>query len=100
MDDSCSIRIVLLCGWKTPFHPVRRCSLSWDREELTRRARMNVQPLITILRESASDYLQGTSPGFVDYVLFGRYAYCRMLDARLAQQIWNDQGMEIDQSEF
>ena len=70
--------------------------MSLDREELTRRAQLNVQPLIEILREGASDYLQGTSPGFVDYVLFGRYAYCRMLDARLAKQIWNDQGMEID----
>ena len=71
--------------------------LALDRVELVRRAKMNVQPLIQILRERPGQYFQGTHPGQVDYIIFGRYAYCRVLDPQLAKEIWNDQGNELDQ---
>ncbi|CAF5113664.1 unnamed protein product, partial [Rotaria sp. Silwood1] len=70
--------------------------LALDRQELIRRAKMNVQPLVQVLREHPNEYFQGTHPGQVDYVIFGRYAYCRMLDAKLTKEIWNDQGEELN----
>jgi hypothetical protein len=69
--------------------------ISLDREELIRRAKMNVQPLLQILRERPNEYFQGKYPGQVDYVIFGRYAYCRMIDSQLTKQIWEDQGEEL-----
>ncbi|CAF1093263.1 unnamed protein product [Adineta ricciae] len=71
--------------------------LALDRQELTRRAKMNVQPLAQILHERSNEYFQGTHPGQVDYIIFGRYAYCRMLDAELTKEIWNDQGEELNE---
>jgi hypothetical protein len=56
-----------------------------------------VQPLVQILRERPGQYFQGTHPGQVDYIIFGRYAYCRMLDPELTKEIWNDQGEELSQ---
>ncbi|CAF2753698.1 unnamed protein product [Rotaria sp. Silwood2] len=70
--------------------------LSLDCQELMRRAKMNIQPLVQILRERPNEYFQGTHPGQVDYVIFGRYAYCRMLDTKLTREIWNDQGEELN----
>ena len=69
--------------------------LALDRQELLRRARMNVQPLVRTLREHPGQYFQGTHPGQVDYIFFGRYAYCRMLDPELTKKIWDDQGEEL-----
>jgi glutathione S-transferase len=69
--------------------------MSLDREDLIRRAKMNVQPLLQILRERPNEYFQGTHPGQVDYIIFGRYAYCRMIDPQLTKQIWEDQGEEL-----
>ncbi|CAF2059260.1 unnamed protein product [Rotaria magnacalcarata] len=69
--------------------------LALDRQELTRRAKMNVQPLVEFLREHPNQYFQGTHPGQVDYIIFGRYAYCRMLDPVLTKEIWNEQGEEL-----
>jgi len=69
--------------------------LALDRQELVRRAIMNVQPLVQTLRERPGQYFQGTHPGQVDYIIFGRYAYCRMLDQELTKQIWDNQGQEI-----
>jgi hypothetical protein len=48
---------------------------------------MNVQPLVQILRERPGQYFQGTHPGQVDYIIFGRYAYCLMLDPELTKEI-------------
>ncbi len=48
-----------------------------------------------ILRERPGQYFQGAYPGQVDYIIFGRYAYCRMLDRELTKQIWDDQGEEL-----
>ncbi len=70
--------------------------LALDREELVRRAKMNVQPLAQILHERPGQYFQGTHPGQVDYIIFGRYAYCRMLDPELTKELWNDQGEELN----
>ncbi len=69
--------------------------ISLDQQELIRRAKMNVQPLLQILRERPNEYFQGTHPGQVDYIIFGRYAYCRMIDSQLTKQIWEDQGEEL-----
>jgi glutathione S-transferase len=69
--------------------------ISLDRDELIHRAKMNVQPLLQVLRERPNEYFQGQYPGHVDYIIFGRYAYCRMIDAQLTKQIWNDQGEEL-----
>lgn len=69
--------------------------ISLDRQELIRRAKMNVQPLLQILRERPNEYFQGKHPGQVDYIIFGRYAYCRMIDPQLTKQIWEDQGEEL-----
>lgn len=66
-----------------------------DRQELIRRAKMNVQPLVELLRERPGQYFQGTHPGQVDYIIFGRYAYCRMLDPVLTKEIWDEQGEEL-----
>jgi len=71
--------------------------MALDRQELIRRAKINLQPFLQILRERPNEYFQGKYPGQVDYVLFGRYAYCRMLDSKLAKEIWQDQGEEIAQ---
>lgn len=72
-------------------------ALAIDRQELTRRAKANVQPLVQLLRERPQhQYFQGTHPGQVDYIIFGRYAYCRMLDQQLAEEIWNQQGEELN----
>lgn len=69
--------------------------ISLDQQELIRRAKMNIQPLLKILRERPDEYFQGTHPGQVDYVIFGRYAYCRMIDRKLTKEIWEDQGKEL-----
>ena len=69
--------------------------LALDRQELIRRAKVNVQPLVQTLRERPGQYFQGTHPGQVDYIIFGRYAYCRMLDPVLTKEIWDDQGEEL-----
>ncbi len=69
--------------------------MSLDQQELIRRAKMNVQPLIQILRERPNEYFQGTHPVQVDYIIFGRYAYCRMINQQLTKQIWEDQGEEL-----
>ncbi|CAF0765493.1 unnamed protein product [Adineta steineri] len=69
--------------------------MSLDRQDLIRRAKMNIQPLVQILQERPNEYFQGKHPGLVDYVIFGRYAYCRMLDSQLTKQIWEDQGEEL-----
>jgi hypothetical protein len=69
--------------------------LKLDYEELARRAKLNVQPLVQILRERPGQYFQGTHPGQVDYIIFGRYAYCRMLNPKLTKEIWDDQGIEL-----
>jgi glutathione S-transferase len=69
--------------------------ISLDRQQLIDRAKLTVQPLLQILRERPNEYFQGTHPGHVDYIIFGRYAYCRMLDPQLAKQVWEDQGDEL-----
>ncbi|CAF4424001.1 unnamed protein product [Rotaria magnacalcarata] len=69
--------------------------LALDRQELIRRAKMNVQPLVEFLREHPNQYFQGAHPGQVDYIIFGRYAYCRMLDPVLTKEIWDEQGEEL-----
>lgn len=69
--------------------------MALDRQDLIRRAKMNVQPLLQILRERPNEYFQGKYPGQVDYVIFGRYAYCRMIDPKLTKEIWEDQGEEL-----
>lgn len=69
--------------------------MSLDRQEYIRRAKMNIQPLVQILKERPNEYFQGTHSGQVDYIIFGRYAYCRSLDAQLTKEIWNDQGEEL-----
>ncbi|CAF1113779.1 unnamed protein product [Rotaria sordida] len=69
--------------------------LALDRQELIRRAKMNIQPLVEVLRERPNQYFQGTHPGQVDYIIFGRYAYCRMLDPVLTKEIWDEQGEEL-----
>lgn len=66
-----------------------------DRQDLIHRVKMNVQPLLQILRERPDEYFQGKYPGQVDYVIFGRYAYCRMIDPKLTKEIWEDQGEEL-----
>lgn len=71
--------------------------LKLDRQELIRRAKANVQPLAQVLRERSGEYFQGKFPGQVDYVVFGRYAYCRMLNPELAQEIWQDQDEDLRQ---
>ncbi|CAF3345068.1 unnamed protein product [Rotaria socialis] len=70
--------------------------MALDRQEYIRRAKMNIQPLVQVLRERPQEYFQGTHPGQVDYIIFGRYAYCRTLDATLTKEIWNDQGEELN----
>ena len=69
--------------------------LSRDYQELKRRAMMNVQPFVQLLNERPGEYFQGHYPGQVDYIIFGRYAFCRMLDGTLTKEIWNDQGEEL-----
>ncbi|UJR34574.1 hypothetical protein I4U23_027350 [Adineta vaga] len=69
--------------------------ISLNQQELIRRAKMNVQPLVQILRERSNEYFQGKYPGQVDYIIFGRYAYCRMIDPQLTKVIWEDQGEEL-----
>ncbi|TPX69342.1 hypothetical protein SpCBS45565_g02586 [Spizellomyces sp. 'palustris'] len=66
-----------------------------DRVELIRRAKLTVTPLIQILRERPGEYLQGKFPGQADYVLFGRYAYCRLLNKEIAKEVWDDQAPEL-----
>ena len=71
--------------------------LALDRQELIRRAKMTVQPLVQVLRERPGEYFQGKCPGQVDYIVFGRYAYCRMLNPELTNEIWEDQGDDLRQ---
>ncbi len=56
---------------------------------------MNVQPVIQILHECPGQYFQRAHSGQVDYIIFGCYAYGRMLDPGLTNEIWNDQGEEL-----
>jgi glutathione S-transferase len=69
--------------------------ISLDQQELIHRAKLNVQPLLQILRERPNEYFQGTHPGQVDYIIFGRYAFCRMINPKLTKEIWEDQGKEL-----
>ncbi|KAI8839757.1 hypothetical protein BJ741DRAFT_598592 [Chytriomyces cf. hyalinus JEL632] len=62
-------------------------------EDLVGRAKLNVLPLVAALK--SQPFLQGSEPGFVDYVVFGRYAMCRNANPALAKQVWEDQGVEI-----
>ncbi|KAJ3119018.1 hypothetical protein HDU96_003193 [Phlyctochytrium bullatum] len=68
-----------------------------DKEDLIGRAKLNVQPLITILKERPGEFFQGKEPGFADFVLFGRYAMCRNSNPKIGKEIWDDQGVEIVQ---
>ncbi|KAJ3119021.1 hypothetical protein HDU96_003196 [Phlyctochytrium bullatum] len=68
-----------------------------DKEDLIGRAKLNIQPLITILKERPGEFFQGKEPGFADFVLFGRYAMCRNSNPKLAKEIWDDQGAEVAQ---
>ncbi|KAI9094042.1 glutathione S-transferase [Phlyctochytrium arcticum] len=69
--------------------------LALDRSELTTRAQHTVLPFITILKERPGEYLQGRMPGYVDYVVFGRYAYGRLLNAQLNRKVWEEQAPEL-----
>lgn len=71
--------------------------LSLSRDDLIRRAKSNLQPLTNLLRENSNSFLQGSHAGLVDYILFGRYAYGRMLNPDLCREIWNEQSTEVDQ---
>jgi hypothetical protein len=68
-----------------------------NQDELTERARLNLQPFIQILKERPEEYFQGKVPGQVDYILFGRYAYCRMLNPQLTKFLWHEQSEELHQ---
>ncbi|KAI8819006.1 uncharacterized protein EV422DRAFT_536306 [Fimicolochytrium jonesii] len=70
--------------------------LSLDRAELTARAKLTVLPLIQILKERPGEYIQGKWPGQADYVVFGRYAFCRTLNKQLCREIWEDQAPELE----
>ncbi|KAJ3073764.1 hypothetical protein HDU98_000755 [Podochytrium sp. JEL0797] len=63
--------------------------------ETLARAKWNVWPIVQALKERPGEFLQGQEPGFVDYVVFGRYAMCRNCCPGLAKQAWEDQGEEI-----
>ncbi|KAJ3085399.1 hypothetical protein HK100_009059 [Physocladia obscura] len=65
------------------------------QEDLVARAKLNVLPLIQVLKQNQGQFLQGEEPGFVDYVVFGRYAMCRNNNPKLAKEVWEDQGEEI-----
>ncbi|KAI8855278.1 glutathione S-transferase [Chytridium lagenaria] len=67
------------------------------KEDLLGRAKLTVLPLITVLRERPGEFFQGKEPGFVDYVIFGRYAMCRNNNPVICKQVWEDQGVEIEQ---
>ncbi|KAJ3109933.1 hypothetical protein HK100_003213 [Physocladia obscura] len=64
-------------------------------EDLVARAKLNVLPLIQVLKDGKQLFLQGEEPGLVDYIVFGRYAMCRNNNPKLAKEIWEDQGNEI-----
>ena len=71
--------------------------ISLNQDELIERARLNLQPFIQILKERPGEYFQGQFPGQVDFILFGRYAYCRMLNPHLTKILWNEQSEELHQ---
>ncbi|KAJ1563087.1 hypothetical protein HK405_002098 [Cladochytrium tenue] len=58
--------------------------------ELRSRARANAQPFALALRERPGEFLQGPEPGFVDFVVFGRYAMLRNANPELAKEVWED----------
>ncbi|KAJ1548465.1 hypothetical protein HK405_003088 [Cladochytrium tenue] len=64
-------------------------------EELKGRARAGVRPFADALRERPGEFLQGPEPGFVDFVVFGRYAMLRNSNAALAKELWEDVDPEI-----
>ncbi|KAJ3052620.1 hypothetical protein HDU99_008138, partial [Rhizoclosmatium hyalinum] len=66
-----------------------------EEQDLLTRVKANVLPLIASLKNRPGEFLQGEEPGFVDYVVFGRYAMCRNNNPKLAKEIWEDQGKEI-----
>ncbi|KAI8614110.1 hypothetical protein BC830DRAFT_1169685 [Chytriomyces sp. MP71] len=66
--------------------------------DLITRAKHNVLPFVTVLKERPGEFLQGPQPGFADFVVFGRYAMCRNnMEPTVAKEIWEDQGSEIVQ---
>ncbi|KAJ3208974.1 hypothetical protein HDU83_005297 [Entophlyctis luteolus] len=64
-------------------------------QDLVKRAKANLMPLVKTLKNRPGEFLQGVEPGFVDYVVFGRYAMCRNCNPTLAKEIWEDEAKEI-----
>ncbi|KAJ1568931.1 hypothetical protein HK405_012096 [Cladochytrium tenue] len=63
--------------------------------ELRSRARANARPFALALRERPGEFLQGPEPGFVDFVVFGRYVMFRNADPELTREVWEDVDPEI-----
>ncbi|KAI8807071.1 hypothetical protein BJ742DRAFT_814322 [Cladochytrium replicatum] len=66
-----------------------------QKEDLVTLAKANVAPIIATLKERPGEFLQGKEPGFVDFVVFGRYAMCRNNNKELCTSIFEDEGVEI-----
>ncbi|KAI9347026.1 hypothetical protein BDR26DRAFT_931795 [Obelidium mucronatum] len=75
----------------------KQMSKKRENEDLVRRAKNSVMPLVASLKERPGEFLQGQEPGFVDFVVFGRYAMCRNNCPELSKQVWEDHAVELEQ---
>ncbi|KAJ3107355.1 hypothetical protein HDU97_004237 [Phlyctochytrium planicorne] len=58
-----------------------------QKEDLVSRNNKAIGPLVTLLKEQG-DFLQGSEPGFADFVIFGRYAMVRNHDVAIAKEVF------------
>ncbi|KAI5480213.1 Glutathione S-transferase domain containing protein [Pseudohyphozyma bogoriensis] len=65
----------------------RICAL--EREPLIVRAKASLTPLSAAT--SSSPFLAGDAPGFVDYIVYGRYIMVRSADAKVAKEVLFDE---------
>ncbi|GAA5887211.1 hypothetical protein JCM16303_007378 [Sporobolomyces ruberrimus] len=62
--------------------------LAKDHDSLVSHAKASLLPLDSTL--ARTDYLTGNSPGYVDYVAYGRYIMMRSVVPELAKEVWEN----------
>ncbi|KAJ3220070.1 hypothetical protein HDU67_006826 [Dinochytrium kinnereticum] len=61
-----------------------------DKEPLKKFSINGLKPLASILRDRPGEFFQGKVPGFVDFLVFGRYAMVRNANPAVAKEVFVD----------
>ncbi|KAI9334684.1 hypothetical protein DFJ73DRAFT_852729 [Zopfochytrium polystomum] len=67
-----------------------------EKEDLVARAKLNVAPIAAALAERPGEFLAGPEPGFVDFVVFGRYAMVRNNAPHLVRELFEERGAALE----